>query len=70
MITLPNNRIGYYCPLTYNPVDYVIDVLAIVPGQERDRRRRVKVRDDGGGEITFNSTGILVNCSNLISNYK
>ncbi|CAH2990877.1 unnamed protein product [Chilo suppressalis] len=34
--------LGYHCPLTYNPTDYFINVLAMIPGSEAASRQAVK----------------------------
>ena len=34
-------RLGYECPLNYNPADFYIHTLAIVPGAEEECRQRV-----------------------------
>ena len=36
--------IGFTCPANYNPADFFIQTLAIVPGQEMERKARVQVR--------------------------
>jgi ABC-type multidrug transport system ATPase subunit len=36
--------IGYPCPENYNPADFYVHTLAIVPGKESECRKRVKVR--------------------------
>ncbi|XP_048753747.2 protein white-like isoform X2 [Ostrea edulis] len=38
---------GHACPMNYNPADYFILTLAIVPGKEADCRSRVKNLCDG-----------------------
>ncbi|XP_067022118.1 protein white-like [Acropora muricata] len=35
-------RLGYECPTNYNPADYFVQTLAIVPGDEERCRERVK----------------------------
>ncbi|KAM3961772.1 scarlet [Aphomia sociella] len=34
--------LGYHCPLTYNPIDYFIKVLALTPGSEAASRQAIK----------------------------
>ncbi|XP_061711951.1 protein scarlet-like [Cydia pomonella] len=34
--------LGYHCPITYNPTDYFIKVLAMTPGSEEASRQAVK----------------------------
>ncbi|NP_001243922.1 scarlet [Bombyx mori] len=34
--------LGYHCPLTYNPTDYFIKVLALTPGSEAASRHAIK----------------------------
>lgn len=33
---------GYLCPVTYNPTDYFIKVLALTPGSEGASRQAIK----------------------------
>lgn len=37
-------RLGYPCPMNFNPADYFVNTLAIVPGEEEESKTRVKVR--------------------------
>lgn len=37
-------RLGYPCPMNFNPADYFVNTLAIVPGEEEESKNRVKVR--------------------------
>lgn len=37
-------RLGYPCPMNFNPADYFVNTLAIVPEEEEDSKNRVKVR--------------------------
>ena len=32
---------GYECPLNYNPADFYIHTLAIIPGEEEEHQQRV-----------------------------
>ena len=32
---------GFPCPADFNPADHYVNVLAVVPGQEEERRARV-----------------------------
>ncbi|XP_045445642.1 protein scarlet-like [Melitaea cinxia] len=34
--------LGYHCPITYNPTDYFIKILALTPGSERASRQAIK----------------------------
>ena len=34
-------RVGFPCPADFNPADHYVNVLAVVPGQEEERRARV-----------------------------
>ncbi|XP_059060710.1 protein scarlet-like [Achroia grisella] len=34
--------LGYHCPITYNPTDYFIKVLALTPGSEAASRQAIK----------------------------
>ncbi|CAH2086782.1 unnamed protein product [Euphydryas editha] len=34
--------LGYHCPITYNPTDYFMKVLAMTPGSERASRHAIK----------------------------
>ena len=36
------DRIGYTCPKSYNPADFYIHTLAVIPGQEEQCRQKVK----------------------------
>ena len=36
-------RFGYQCPTNFNPADYFVMTLAVVPGREEECRERVKV---------------------------
>lgn len=36
-------RIGYPCPANYNPADFYIMTLAIIPGQEVECKQRIEV---------------------------
>ena len=38
-------RLGYPCPMNFNPADYFVHTLAIVPGEEEQCKERVKVRN-------------------------
>lgn len=35
--------LGYPCPVNFNPADYFVHTLAIVPGDEENCKDRVKV---------------------------
>ena len=37
------SRIGYPCPINYNPADYFVQILAFIPEKEEESRERVKV---------------------------
>ena len=37
-------KLGYVVPSNYNPSDFFIKLLAIVPGKEEQCHKRVKVR--------------------------
>ena len=37
-------RLGYPCPMNFNPADYFVNTLAIVPEEEEESKTRVKVR--------------------------
>ncbi|CAG0879460.1 unnamed protein product, partial [Darwinula stevensoni] len=43
-------RMGYECPSNYNPADFYIHTLAIVPGAEEERRERVSFICDAFGD--------------------
>lgn len=36
------HSLGYRCPMTYNPTDYFIKVLSIIPGSEAASRNAIK----------------------------
>lgn len=36
------SSLGYHCPMTYNPTDYFIKVLAQTPGSEEASRQAIK----------------------------
>ena len=36
-------RNGFECPVNYNPADFYILTLAIIPGNEKEGKQRVKV---------------------------
>jgi len=38
-------RLGYPCPMNFNPADYFVHTLAIVPGEEDACKERVKVEN-------------------------
>ncbi len=38
-----NCSLGYPCPVNFNPADYFVHTLAIVPGEEERCKDRVKV---------------------------
>lgn len=44
-------RLGYPCPMNYNPADYFVQTLAIVPGEEEQCRDRVKEICDAYSEL-------------------
>ncbi|KAJ7318627.1 ATPase [Desmophyllum pertusum] len=44
------NGLGYPCPMNYNPADYFVHTLAIVPGDEERCKDRVKAICDAYGE--------------------
>ncbi|CAH3142936.1 unnamed protein product [Porites evermanni] len=44
-------RLGYPCPMNYNPADYFVQTLAIVPGEEEQCRDRVKEICDAYSEV-------------------
>lgn len=37
------SRRGYQCPNDYNPADFLIHTLAVVPGQEAECKERIEV---------------------------
>ena len=37
-------RQGYQCPVNYNPADYYIMTMAILPDQQQTCKQRVEVR--------------------------
>lgn len=37
-------RLGKECPSSFNPADFYIHALAILPGQEEESRKQIKVR--------------------------
>lgn len=38
------DRCGYACPIDCNPADYFLQTLTIVPGEEEESAKRVKVK--------------------------
>lgn len=55
---------GYPCPANFNPADHYIRSLAIVPGKERECRRRVRKiaeayeRSELGGKVSEDNGGL------------
>eukprot|EP00118_Oscarella_pearsei_P007541 m.37374 g.37374 ORF g.37374 m.37374 type:complete len:423 (+) comp32367_c0_seq5:1839-3107(+) len=45
-----NSRIGFHCPENYNPADYFVHVLAVVPGRQRECKETIKVLTDAFDE--------------------
>ena len=41
LISFP--RIGYPCPVNYNPADYFVQILAFIPEKEEESKERIKV---------------------------
>ncbi|XP_028399573.1 protein white-like isoform X2 [Dendronephthya gigantea] len=35
-------RIGYQCPINYNPADYFVQILAFIPEKEEESKERIK----------------------------
>jgi hypothetical protein len=36
-------RIGYPCPINYNPADYFVQILAFIPEEMEESSERIKV---------------------------
>ena len=37
------SKLNFHCPTNYNPSDYVINVLSVVPGEEETCKQRVSL---------------------------
>ena len=35
------SQLNYICPINYNPADYAINILSVVPGKEETCKQRV-----------------------------
>ena len=66
---------GYECPLNYNPADFFVHTLAIVPGAEEECRKRVlkiccafRNSEEGKAlEVGLNGGGVVDGASNDLS---